>query len=331
MAFGDTVQAVENSVSSGIVTVNFTAATAGNLLIFGVGRSSTLASGATWGTPTGWTMLTSTPENTGNVGAVWYYKIASGGETSVSSSESTPPGNGRGIVMEFAGPFAASPLDVTAEDESNLATVVTSQPSGTTATTSQADALAIAFFVVDGAINADGGRSYSDSFSEVIYAHPVNFNNRAACVGAKRLLTATGTYSTTFSCTDTGDEMYGAIAVFKAQTGGGVSVTPGAASCISRTVAPIAILGSLTLTPTIAACIASTVAPNVVLGSIPITPVVAYATAGTAPPIVQYGSVVVSGSLASAVASTANPHVMGGAGEEKRNISHHDFPNLFWL
>lgn len=219
MAFGDVVQAVQNSVASGSVTVTFASAAAGNLLVFCVARSTALAPAATWGTPTGWTMLTSTPDAVGNIGAAWYYKIAAGGETSVSSTESTPPGNGRGIVVEFAGPFAAAPLDVTAENESNLATVVTSQSSGTTPTTTQAAALAVAFFAIDSAINADGGRSYNNSFTEAIYADPTLNNARAAAACARRVLSTTGAYSTTFSCVDTGDEMYGAIAVFKAQAG----------------------------------------------------------------------------------------------------------------
>lgn len=229
MPFGDLIQSNFATAASGIATVTFSAATAGNLLIFGVGRSAALAAGESWGTPAGWSNLPNTPAATGNVGGVFYYKIAAGGETTVSSAASLEPGNFTAIVVEIEGPFAASPLDQTAEDETNLATVVTSQASGTTGTTAQADELLLAFFASDSQANIDGSRTYSNSFTELYF--PTHANTaRAHAFIASRVVAATGTYSTTFSCTDTGDEMYGAIATFKKSGGGGGTPTRGRVS-----------------------------------------------------------------------------------------------------
>jgi len=326
MAFGDVIQTAENSVASGAVTVTFSSATAGNLLIFCVARSSALAVGTTWGTPTGWTALTNTPENVGNLGATWYYKIAAGGETSVTSAESTPPGNGRGVVVEFAGPFATTPLDQTAENESNLSTVVTSQASGTTGTTSQADELAVVFFGADTAINVDGSRSYNNSFSEVIFSNAVTNNSRAAVAVARRVLSATGTYSCTYSCTDTGDEMYGAIATFKAQSGGGISVTPTAASSTASSVNPTAILGSLSVTPGAAAASTTVIAPTAILGSVSVTPSICTTSASTVAPLTIYGSVIIDGIIALARALVLNPQVQGGETSSAiKNVTHYLF------
>lgn len=220
MAFGDIVNSAENSAASGAITVTFTAATAGNLLIFTIGRSAPLATGQTWGTPTGWNGLTNSSINTGNIGGAWYYKIAAGGETTVTSTESIPVGNVRGQVIEFEGPFEASPLDKTAEDETNLSTVVTSQSTGTTAATAQNDELAVGFWSADQASNVETGRAYTNSFTEVLWSSATN-SARAACITARKVLSSTGAVECTFSTTDTGDEMYGAVATFKKQAAAG--------------------------------------------------------------------------------------------------------------
>jgi hypothetical protein len=219
MAFGDTVNSAKVSLASGECIITFPAATAGNLLIVGEGRSATHSATGTWVPDSaGWATLTDSGINVGNMSGAWYYKIAAGGETGFTSAHSLEQGNLQAVYAEFEGPFAASPLDVTAEDAANLASVVTSQGTGTTGTTAQADALAIAFFATDRFDTVDGTPTYSDSFTQVIIGD--TSSARASAFLAKRVLSATGTYTCTRGCTDTGDEMYGAIAVFKKASSG---------------------------------------------------------------------------------------------------------------
>lgn len=230
MAFGDTIRTYKNSglaAAEASVTIS-TTPVSGNLLVFGVSRASPYSAGGSWGTPSGWTLIKNTGINTGNMGAAWYYKISNGSETSVATSGSGFQGAWQAFVIEIEGSFAASPFDVSAEDLTNIATVVTSQASGTTATTAQNDALALAFFAADRQDTVDGTRGYSNSFTEVVFTDLSA--TRAAAMIAKRVLSATGTYSSTFSCTDTGDEMYGSIAVFKKLVSGGATLTADAGS-----------------------------------------------------------------------------------------------------
>lgn len=214
MAFGDTVQTSPTGTNtSGEATATLSAgATAGNLLIFAFARSAVTAITGDWGTIAGWTIGPSSPANSGNMGAAWFWKIAAGGETVVTTASTDETGNWCAVIVEIEGPFAASPFDVSAEDESNISTPVTSQSTGTTAATAQADEFAVAFFGADNGSNVTDGRAYSNSFTEVVFA---NSGARAPALIAKKVLSATGTVQSTFSTTDTGDEMYGAVMTFK--------------------------------------------------------------------------------------------------------------------
>lgn len=222
MAFGDLVQWAEDT-GTGVSTdtISFSAATAGNLLIV----MGCLVAADTWGTaPTGYSVLTQVPDTTGLFTAIWYWKIAAGGETGATVAWGAIP-NYRLGMAEFEGAFAASPLDVTAEDETNISTAVTSQASGTTATTAQADALGVAMFAGERADFFSNATAYTNSFVERAFYDGPASPGRPGLAIASRVLTATGTYSTTFSCTDTGTPMYGAIAVFKKAAAGG-SIVP---------------------------------------------------------------------------------------------------------
>lgn len=221
MAFGDTIQAVKVSIASGEAVINFAAATAGNLLIVMEGRNTTHTAGGAWGAPGGWNIVHDTGINTGNLAAAMYYKIAAGGETNFTTTHTNEQGTLQVAFAEFEGPFAASPLDVSTENVTNLATVVTSQSTGTTAATAQADELAVAGFGFDRMDTVDGGgtRNYSNGFTEVVFTDGSTTRGTAAI--AKKVLSATGTVECTYSVTDTGDEMYGTIATFKKLGGGG--------------------------------------------------------------------------------------------------------------
>lgn len=224
MSFGDTIQTAKASGLSVDLTVSFSAAVAGNLLIISEGRQTPMTAGGAWGPPTGWTILNSSPINSGNVAGAAYYKIAAGGETSATTTHTNIGGAGQCAFAEIEGPFAAIPLDVQAENETNLLTVVTSQSTGTTGTTAQNDELAIAAFAADQFQNIDGGRAYTNSFTEVA----IGDLSAARGTGwlSKKILTATGTVECTFSTTDPGDEMYGQMATFKKLGAGGGSVVP---------------------------------------------------------------------------------------------------------
>lgn len=333
MAFGDTVQAVQNSASSGNVTVTFSSATAGNLLV-AVWARSNASSGFT--IPSGWAAIQSAALAPGpNLAGVFLYKIAAGGETSLTTEFTADAGNVRALVAEIEGPFDGTPLDQSAEDESNLSSTDTSQPSGTTGTTAQADELALAAFTADSAGNVTDGRAYTNSFAEVIFGSTTDAAARAAVILAKRVLTATGTYSTTFSTTDTGDEMWGAIATFKKAVSGGITVTPSiaaavattsapaavsgsisptptGASSVARSTDPAAVLGSLAIEPTGAFCLASITGPTDIAGSLVLTPGSSEAIAETTAPTAQLGSLVITPGGASAIAETTDPTVNEG-------------------
>lgn len=220
MAFGDFIQSNTTTGGSGAATTPTlgAGATAGNLLVLMLSRS---AGSGTLPTVTGFTAISD--DVSGNLTGAWWYMEASGGETTVTLSGESGTGTWRLCLAEFEGPFPASPLDVQAEDVTNVSTVVTSQSTGTTGTTSQADALALGFWTADGAANVDGTRGYTNSFTERVFEHGLTSSARAAIILASKVLAATGTVECTFSCTDTGDEMYGAVAVFKKDAGGGGS------------------------------------------------------------------------------------------------------------
>jgi len=213
MAFGDVVQSVQGSSTSGEFTATFASgATTGNLIIFGGTLNQTLAGGSSWGDPTNFTTIHNVTVGSGNLGSAWWYKISTGGETTITSNITGESGNWCAALVEIEGPFAASPFDVSAENEANISTVVTSQSTGTTATTAQNDEVALAFFGADNGSNVSTTRAYTNSFTEVIFA---NSGARASSIIARKVLSATGTVECTFSTAGVGDEQYGSVAVFK--------------------------------------------------------------------------------------------------------------------
>lgn len=222
MAFGDIVNTEKVSVASGDVTITISpTATLGNLLVIVEGRSAAHGAGGAWGTPSGWNILHSTPINSGNVAGAAYWKISDGTETSAVTGHTTPNGNAQAVYAEFEGAFDGSPLDVQAEDEGNLTTVVKSQSTGTTGATAQADELIVAMFNADQFQTIDTGRAYTNSFVERVIGDASAA--RATAIIASKVVSATGTQECTFSCDagETGDEMYGQIATFKKLAAGG--------------------------------------------------------------------------------------------------------------
>lgn len=220
MAFGDTIQSKRASGASGEVAITFDAtATLGNLLILMEGRGATHTAGGAWGPPAGWDVIHDSGINVGNMAGAMYYKISDGTETAFVTSHTNESSGWQCGFAEFEGPFAVSPLDVSAESIANLSTIVTSQTTGTTGATSQNDELAVAGWAADAFGAIDASRAYTNSFSEVIIADISSA--RATAIIAKKILSSIGAVECTFSCVDTGDEMYGTVATFKKAGGGG--------------------------------------------------------------------------------------------------------------
>ena len=226
MAFGDLINSKHGAIGSGALTINFTAATAGNLLIAVFARSTN----STDGTPSGWTPISGSAS--GNLDGSWFYKIAAGGEATITSADGAS-GNATGNVFEFEGPFAASPLDKTASDSSHLSSATKTQSSGTTASTTQAGEFVIAYFAADSGVTMAGTTALTNDFYKM--SGDTTTARAYYCIGI--LVPADiGTYETTFSTSGTGDEMYGAIATFMADSGGTVyeeSVTVGTSAGVS--------------------------------------------------------------------------------------------------
>ena len=227
MSFGDLVNFTHGSASSGALTINFTTPTLNNLLVAVFSRSAA----STPGTPSGWILISNS--SGGNVYGSWYYKIAAGTESTITSANGS--GNITGCVLEVEGPFnTASILDVIATNSTKLSTVTQTLSSGTTANTSQADNFVLAYFAGDSGVNFAAGQTLTNSFEKV--SGDTSSARAYYCLGGKNT-TSIGAQETTFATPGTGDEMYGAIAVFKAAGGGGTvyeeSVTIGASAGVS--------------------------------------------------------------------------------------------------
>jgi len=221
MAFGDITQTAQAHVSGvTTATASFSAATAGNLIVIGTASNTA----QTWGTtPTDYNVGAQVTNGSGNMSGIFYWKIAVGGETSAALAWSNGGSNARWAMMEVEGAFAASPLDQTIESEANISTAVTSQSTGTTGTTAQNDEVGIAFFASDSSETVETGRGYTNSYTERMWPNAVL--GRAGAWFATLVLSATGTTETTFSTSDTGDEMYGALLTFKKYVAAG-GLTP---------------------------------------------------------------------------------------------------------
>lgn len=155
--------------------------------------------------------------SSGSISGSHAYKVSDGTEGVVTWNWV----NGNNSVQWLAEYSGIDTLDVQASADSG-ASSVTSQTTGTTSTTAIADSHAFAIWGVDSFTNADGGRAYTNSFIEQIAL----FASGGTCglVGADKALSSTGTQECTFSTTDSGDQMYGKIAVFNLAAGASVEV-----------------------------------------------------------------------------------------------------------
>lgn len=160
------VQYVSNaSTGSGTtsLTTTIAAATSGNLLVALIATGATTSAGTTT-TPTGFTAVLGPITNTSAVPApvnlYLYYKVSTGGETSVVATNTVTSGV-TCQVWEFSAStgWPANPVDVSASSSNQAAT--TTPVTGTTATTAQAEELWI------GSVSTNSGTA-------ITYSLPTN-------------------------------------------------------------------------------------------------------------------------------------------------------------
>lgn len=164
-------------------------------------------------TPSGWTLVHSYFSS--SVGGAWFRKVSDGTEGTVTLS----PGANRPYQMCLFEWSGIDTFDVSATANSG-ATAVTSQTSGTTATTAQANSTIFAFFGSDSRGSTDAGAAFTNSFTDEAI-NPGGATGTSGFYNARREVSSTGTYETTYSTSGVGDQMFGMIAVYYMSGGGG--------------------------------------------------------------------------------------------------------------
>lgn len=163
-----------------------------------------------------WTERASSPVSTGALRGIVFEKIANGSETSVSFDVSTSVGQAQ--ISRITGWTGTATFEAVGENESNLSSASTSLGSGS-ASNSTAEGAAVAVWASDRWDTVETGRSYSASFTEIGAA--TTSGSRPGAWSAFKNLTSAAPQSCTFSCSDSGDEGWGAILVYGDVTGGG--------------------------------------------------------------------------------------------------------------
>ena len=212
-----TAAALATSVTwatTGTKTISFTCS-AGDVLVIVV--SATGATETFLNPTAGWTAGPDVAASAGDFRAVTYWKIADGSETSFSIAASTATGNMSGIKV--TGWTGTATLEDSDENEANITGAGVTSISTNSASNTTADAAAIALFASDRWDSVETTRAYTNSFAETVAA--TGSGSRGGAWIAFKALTSGGANSTTFSCVDTGDQMYAAILVFGDVTGGG--------------------------------------------------------------------------------------------------------------
>lgn len=224
MAFGDLLHQGEGSTASGTshtASFGFTAAS-GSLLLIGLAQA--VGTNVWSNEDSGWNRISDCENVGGAFSAVWYWRISTG--QSSFSYNSSVSGTTQFKVVEIEGPWSASALDVSAENESKISTSgTTSVSSGTTGTASVSNGFAVAFFASDSSNFWDAAKSYTNSYADLGTMYDPG--STPGLWFAKKQLASSAATETTVSVTDTGDEVYGAVAVFLPAAGGVTLSNPG--------------------------------------------------------------------------------------------------------
>jgi hypothetical protein len=211
------------------ISVTMASVTAGNLLI--LAASADKDSGA-WTLPAGFTAIES--YNSANVSGVLAYKVATGGETTLTVT--TAINEEKALwVAEYDG-FTSTPFDTAAEADSGTGNV-TSQGTGTTATPAWTDEYAFGIVAIDSGALSESGRAWTNGFVERIWLrHSSGSGAPSLGVAVRPVFSFTSGVTTTYSTTGTADQMYGAVGVFKLGDTRTVTHTADAVLSAARTV-----------------------------------------------------------------------------------------------
>lgn len=246
MAFGDLIQSKSNggeATTSTTVTLDATA-TSGNLLVALVNYQSDLAIGTT---PTGWTSWGDFQRTAGagsNRGDQHiYFKISDGTETAVTVAIASS-GWISCAVHEHEGPWEASPKDVASSGDTGAGTA-TSQSTGTTATTASANSVAVAIgHNWNGGVTSDAWDNGFTIQESALYA------TGSSVSSAYKVLSATGTVTSTFSYTGDAKRLIATVVVFSGTAGvtGSAAVTLGALTSAASGTATTSVTGTVAVT-----------------------------------------------------------------------------------
>ena len=211
MAFGDLVKQATDDAGVTARTVYtpdlLSNPTSGNLLV--VTFASDRDNRTVTSPPSGFTELHNV---LGHGGWAWYYKVSVGTEQTTSLTwDANCAGVAHYVEYEWDG---STPTIVKNDDQTNIATVVTTQASGA-ATPTSATNICIAAHGSEVGTNVNDVQAVDGSWIE-----DIAFGTTQGEMIMSRLVNAAlSSQEATFTCTDTGDAMYGAIAVFNVVSG----------------------------------------------------------------------------------------------------------------
>lgn len=218
MAFGALLNQAEGTTASGTshttASFGFTP-TSGSLLLIGVTDQAGSTSHSAHSS--GWNEISDNEGATRAFTGGWYYKISDGTESTFSLTTSTTA-ICQWKIVEVEGPWSTSAVDVSTENEALCATAgTTSVSTNTTGTASISDGFAIAWFASDSSNFWDAAKSYTNSFANLGTMYDPG-STPGQWFAFKQLSSSAGA-ETTVSVTDTGDDVYAAIAIFKPAAG----------------------------------------------------------------------------------------------------------------
>lgn len=226
------VQALIDGLSS-TISINFTAATAGHLLL-AICAPDKITGTFTY--PSGWTPIGTAHDTGPSVGLALAYKVATGGETSVAFSWAGSASKPMALMYEFSGVDTTSPINqsiINYVDDTN----VNSRSTGTTSATTVDNCLAVAICCIDTWLASASSRTWTNSFVED-YFYTSNTTGAEGIDTAFKVITPVGTAESTFSWVSAADQAIGAMVVLApAAITGPPAVTTTSASSISTTTA----------------------------------------------------------------------------------------------
>lgn len=200
--------------------VGWAAPTSGNILVAIASSSAGSATGFSYSQPSGFTVIQDHTANAVKSFVAW--KVSDGTETSLTSSYtfSGTLTNWNLTIIEFdPTDLSTSSVHASAEDTTNVSTVVTSQSSGS-ATLSTASGLAIAIACSTRQSFWTTGLSWSNSYVAQVHTNATN-TARANVMVATKVLSSSGSTSSTVSTSGTGGAAYGVILLFEGTASAG--------------------------------------------------------------------------------------------------------------